>query len=1055
MPHAAYWQQDVYYRIEAHVDELTHCISGKLWLTYWNNSPDTLRVAYFHLYQQAFVKGGHLEALNLANHFRQRFGPYEAQGLGCILTEVRCEGALLTGDHDFSVVRFSLPRPLAPNDSTEFFMAFKTYFDTGNQRRRMKRFASDGFMHYDGVHWYPRICVYDMRKGWDTDQHLGKEFYGNFGTYDVRLTFASNYVVGATGTLLNAEEVMPDSLRAALDLRRFAHKPWNEPASQILPYRRGHYKTWHFYAENVHDFAFTADPTYRIGETTVTIYDPWIGTTRSVLCQALAQESHAAGWQDAAPFAARLIEIYSRDWGAYIWPKIIVADANDGMEYPMVTLNGGRSPGYYNLLAHEVAHMWFFGHVGNNETYRAFLDEGFTQFLESRAMQEIFGDFIPASIPTTRWQKRIRKPLRVVATRVFHPYLTETVLGIDESINQHSDMFHGALGHGGGYRAVYFKTASMLYHLQYVLGDSLFQSAMKHYFRQWMLCHPYPEDFRQSIRQHVGADMDWFFDQWMETTKKLDYAVQRIRRISDGPALVPDVLLSEGKKPYVSARETPHCYEITLARHGRMQSPIDLRIEARDGTFFDFHIPNTWFVKTTQATLLPRWYGWDKLHPTYMTRLFVPSGVRRVMIDPSFRLPDVYMPDNTRPRPIAWSFDWLTQQPVDWRNYQMVGRPDLWYNAIDGVRIGLRLEGSYMNHVHRFSLSVWGATYVGTQTVPACLYPELGIEDEGTYSANRFFPITLEGSYNTVLPRFVPRSFVDVRIRMLEGLYQLKGTMGLYLFDGDSLIFTQTFVHRPGAYAAYLMRPASWSYGYSSHLTLGYVRPIRSYALAGTWKVMLRTSSFAVQDPFAMIQTQMTGQLPWQRSTLRGRIIGYIGWGKIPLQNRLRLTGASTEEFMDNPWVRSRGWLPASWYCSDSSQLVHFHYGGGLNVRGAIDQAGISGFAVNGEWDVLGFLTNQPSWPSAAVQCNLYPFFDAGVMSTQRLLWQERADQIFAVLDAGVGFSAMVRRWGPFDRLQPFTLRFEFPLMVVSATKRWTPDNVFGLRWLIGMGRSF
>lgn len=94
-------------------------------------------------------------------------------------------------------------------------------------------------MHYDGVHWYPRICVYDRKFGWDTDQHLGKEFYGDYGTFEVELTFASNYIVDATGYLENEQDMMPKSLREKLDIKNFAGKPWEEKASVVIPFVEG------------------------------------------------------------------------------------------------------------------------------------------------------------------------------------------------------------------------------------------------------------------------------------------------------------------------------------------------------------------------------------------------------------------------------------------------------------------------------------------------------------------------------------------------------------------------------------------------------------------------------------------------------------------------------------------------------------------------------------------------------------------------------------------------------------------------------------------------
>ena len=130
---------------------------------------------------------------------------------------------------------------------------------------------------------------------------VGHEFYGDFGAFDVELTFASNFVVGATGFLTNRAEVLPGELRNKLDIKNFAEKTWNSRPSIITPYDSTQRKTWKYHAENVHDFAFTADPTYRIGEAN------WDGVT----CYSLAQEPHASKWQNAAEYAAKVIQVFS------------------------------------------------------------------------------------------------------------------------------------------------------------------------------------------------------------------------------------------------------------------------------------------------------------------------------------------------------------------------------------------------------------------------------------------------------------------------------------------------------------------------------------------------------------------------------------------------------------------------------------------------------------------------------------------------------------------------------------------------------------------------
>src|SRR5690606_23935880 len=162
----------------------------------------------------------------------------------------------------------------------------------------------------------------------------------------------------------------------------------------------------------------------------------------------------------------------------------------------------------------EVGHNWFFGMVGSNETYRAALDEGFTQFLTAWALEKIDGPEIVKNKPSSRYVEKFTKPEYARDSRVFMGYLYDAVKFDETTLNTHSDDFGGALRHGGGYRNVYYKTATMLYNLQYVLGDSLFQDAMKNYFNTWKIAHPYWEDFKNSVIQFTGVDLNWFFDQW-------------------------------------------------------------------------------------------------------------------------------------------------------------------------------------------------------------------------------------------------------------------------------------------------------------------------------------------------------------------------------------------------------------------------------------------------------------------------------------------------------------------------------------------------------------
>ncbi len=435
MPTPGYWQQDVYYTLKATLDDKTDIVSGTEDLIYYNNSPDTLTFVYFHLYQNAFQPESYTDDLHRNNNFPVRYGKYESQKKGTEVSDLTVDGQKVESELDNTVMKVWLPRPLIPGGAVVISMKFSTYFDNGgNIRRRMKMYKTFGYKHFDGVHWYPRIAVYDRKFGWETDQHLTREFYGDFGVYDVELTLPNQYILDATGVMTNEQEMLPPDLRQKLDIANFKTKPWESPPSVIIT-PDGTTKTWKFHAENVHDFAWTADPTYRIGEV------QWAG----IRIIALAQEQHCAGWQNAASYTAKVIEVYSTDFGMYAYPKMIVADAADGMEYPMLTLDGGHDPEYRSLIAHEVGHNWFFGMVGTNETYRAMLDEGFTQFLTSWANEKIDGPVELHSPYKSGYVERFKEDGRVRNVEVYNNYMHQAALGEETVIDTHSDQFNGAI----------------------------------------------------------------------------------------------------------------------------------------------------------------------------------------------------------------------------------------------------------------------------------------------------------------------------------------------------------------------------------------------------------------------------------------------------------------------------------------------------------------------------------------------------------------------------------------------------------------------------------
>src|ERR1700742_1349675 len=149
-PDAAYWQQDVQYKIFAKMHEKENMIEGAEELTYWNNSPDTLYYVYFHLYQNAFIKGAYLHDLEVANNVVPHLGKKEAAGLGIVLDKITVDGQPVKTQLDNTIMKVYLPEPLMPGERIMIKMSFNTYYDNGLTRRRMQMYNAWGFMHYNG-----------------------------------------------------------------------------------------------------------------------------------------------------------------------------------------------------------------------------------------------------------------------------------------------------------------------------------------------------------------------------------------------------------------------------------------------------------------------------------------------------------------------------------------------------------------------------------------------------------------------------------------------------------------------------------------------------------------------------------------------------------------------------------------------------------------------------------------------------------------------------------------------------------------------------------------
>lgn len=1026
-PYADYWQQDVAYQIKAKIDERKLRIDGDLDLSYTNNSPDTLFEVYFHLYQNAFQPHSHYHNLQVQNDIKPRYGLYEKDGLGTHIDSISCSKIVDTLIYDNTVLKVVLKNKILPRETASFQIKFKTYWGNGSSRRRMKAYyVENRFIHFNGVHWYPRISVYDKKFGWTTEQHLDKEFYGDFGTFDVELDFPNDYIVEATGQLKNENEVLPKELKERLHQSNFLHRGLNGIGDTLsIPIKRDGRKTWKYHAKNVHDFAFTADPTYRLDE----IY--WNG----IQCVSVVEERHAPKWKTAAQFTADVIRVYSEDFGMYEYPKMVVADAEDGMEYPMLTLNTGKEPNYRGLLAHEIGHNWFYGMLGSNETYRAMMDEGFTQFLTAWSLIKLDGDIYKPYQKESKssFIRKYHHPQKSIDLRVKRGYLYSAIPRVDPALNTHSSDFGGgSVRHGGGYGQVYSKTATMLYNLEYVLGDSLFLSCMQHYVNKWKFAHPYPEDFRTAFIEHSGTDLNWFFDQWMETSKVVDYSLGRIKKLDNDTFI------------------------IHFSRKGEMQMPLDFQITTNSDSIINYHIPNTWFIKKTDAIILPKWYGWGKLHPEYSTKIIVKGGIKNLVIDPTGRLADINPLNNSKAFPYSIKLNPEYTNPPLVDKYEILARPDLWWNKYDGLKVGARFKADFFNYKHIVDASIWFNTGMFQGKY------------DTTVRIGRFDDISYRFLYKTITPKISKKSSVDLLAYQIAGLHKYHVRFNKRSANNKHLFrLSVNSIFRSGSNQFnYSLYETEWNLRQANNsINASYATTYKVGKSKANLLLKYRTSALFSDYNYDYLSLENKLNFKLKRFNIKSRVFLFGGLGRnwAP-ESMLYLAGANPEELSENKYTRAEGIFTRSQTgYGDNTNL--FHAGGGLNLRGYAGYLtpeqkggqqistykGTNGGSINLEIEFDHYLgLNRLFWRKY-ISIQTYAFADAGIID----IYDGNNTIKFAQprADAGLGTSVTIHKFYRMNSVKPLTIRADFPLLLNRVPS--IDPTYFKMRWVIGINRSF
>jgi len=492
-----YWQQEVNYNIDVTLRDKDNTVAALEKIEYTNNSPDSLKFIWFHLWPNAYKNESTAFAKQV---FREKDGKRKWKDLkdkGWIDSlDFEVDGVKAKTEPDvdnIDIVKLLLPSILPPGGkiiiSTPFVDHLPTYISRSGHIGQS----------YMICQWYPKPAVYD-RKGWHPMPYLEMgEFYSEYGKFTVRISAPSNYVIAATGTMQDETELKHYKELGAQNL---ISKNKKYVALTIQPR-----KTVTYYAENVHDFAWFADKDFIIEYDTMQMAS---GRTIDVFSYHPASGSTIL-WDSSTAYIKDAVRHYSSWIGEYPYnavqavegPKNLTAG---GMEYPTITLITEPDADEENLdvtIAHEVGHNWFYGVIGSDERDHAWMDEGINTYFEFRYEHEkyknniLFGDAIPQNVKDA--------PLDQFEAAVYLALLRlpmESPIDLSALDYPSDDDYE---------MSVYMKAAIWMYMIEVREGRSKLDNGFKEYFNEWKFRHPYPEDFQKVLEKSFGKSFDDYF----------------------------------------------------------------------------------------------------------------------------------------------------------------------------------------------------------------------------------------------------------------------------------------------------------------------------------------------------------------------------------------------------------------------------------------------------------------------------------------------------------------------------------------------------------------
>lgn len=598
---STYWQQHVDYKMDVVMDVKNYQYKGKQELVYTNNSPDTLRKVYYHLFNNAFQPGSEMDArlhsikdpdARMVNKVNvdgkevkvSRIETLKPNEIGYLkITNFKQDGVAATTKTVGTILEVTLAKPILPNSKTTFTLDFDGQVPV--QIRRSGRNNSEGIA-FSMSQWYPKLAEFDF-EGWHADPYIAREFHGVWGNFDVKITIDKEYTLGGSGYLQNQNEI--------------GHGYQDAGVTVTYP-KKTKNLTWHFIAPMVHDFTWAADKDY--------IHDVVKGPNNVDLHFLYKNNPKIIeNWKKLQPLMVNMLDFFNKNIGDYPYKQYSFIQGGDGgMEYAMCTLmlGNGTLAGIYGTATHELAHAWFQHVLASNESKHPWMDEGFTTYVQDWGENELS-------------DKKVENPFK----GNYNAYYKLIESGKEQPQGTHGDRYDENRPYS---TSSYVKGSIFLSQLGYLIGQDKLAETIKRYYHDFKFKHPTPNDIKRTAERVSGANLDWYLMDWTQTTNTIDYGITAVKE--------------NGDKATVS-----------LERIGRMPMPIDLLVEYTDGSKESFYIPLRMmsFEKENPNPAVKRTVlnDWAWAASNYDFTIAKPKNtIKKITIDPSGLMADVKQTNN-------------------------------------------------------------------------------------------------------------------------------------------------------------------------------------------------------------------------------------------------------------------------------------------------------------------------------------------------------------------------------------------------------------------------